>query len=86
MFKGLGEDLVKEPGRQSTMKDNKSSSKLSKGFVLSSYKSQVNLAQQKLEDLIPGISIKKNDNTHDRPTKQSLNARPLKTVDYFRNV
>ena len=45
MFKGFGEDIAKE---SDTVKDNKLSSKLSKGFVLSSYKSQVNLSQQKL--------------------------------------
>ena len=77
-------------GRQTTV--NKIQGKIGKGKVLSSYKSQIDLSKQKLQDLIPGIDVKKQKKASEMEdvTKQSrpsapynpLKGQPLKSLGH----
>ena len=76
--------------RQTTA--NKIQGKIGKGKVLSSYKSQIDMSKQKLQDLIPGIDVKKQKKASEMEdsSKQSrpsapynpLKGQPLKSLGH----
>lgn len=68
LFNGLGEDLIND------RKPSKPLGKIGKGKVLSSYKSQIGLSKQKLEDLIPGIDL---HTSKDKESKRVVEGRSV---------